>query len=234
MDFIDLLLSVAATANIALDQTQAVLLSRHVEIMLEWNSRMNLTRITTPEEVIVKHLLDSIAPARCLPASGRALDVGAGAGFPGIPLKIVRPDLDMLLLESTRKKVTFLNAAAAALQLPGLSALHESWQDFRKRKENVGTFQLIVMRAIKPEPEHISRLASTLLAPGGFFARWEALDAESPKKALHKTKKHHRLDVEFYGEFAYSLPGLDRPRVVRLWQKPGAGGSPGPEGLAQL
>lgn len=221
MDFIDLLLSGAATANIALTPAQAVLLSRHVQIMLEWNSRINLTRITAPEEVIVKHLLDSIAPARCLPATGRALDVGAGAGFPGIPLKIVHPDLDMLLLESTRKKVTFLNAAAASLQLPGLTALHESWQDFRKRKENVGAFQLIVMRAIKPEAEHISRLASTLLAPGGFFARWESLDTQAPKKTLHKAKKNHPLDVEFYGEFAYSLPGLDRPRVVRLWRKTG-------------
>ncbi|MGC8494034.1 MAG: 16S rRNA (guanine(527)-N(7))-methyltransferase RsmG [Syntrophobacteraceae bacterium] len=231
MDFIDILLSAAARANIAVTQPQAELLSRHVQIMLDWNSRINLTRITAPEEVIVKHLLDSIAPARCLPVTGRALDVGAGAGFPGIPLKIVSPDLDMLLLESTRKKVNFLNAAAASLQLPGLSAQHQSWQDFRKRKENVGTFQLIVMRAIKPEAEHINRLAASLLAPGGFFARWESLDTHSHKKTLHKAKKNHRPDVEFYGEFAYSLPGLDHPRVVRLWQK-AAGVSPEPGGLA--
>lgn len=214
--FTDLILTYAEKARVELSESQALLLSRHVRIMLEWNSRFNLTRITAPDEVIVKHLLDSIAPARYLPSSGHALDVGAGAGFPGIPLKIVHPDLQMLLLESSGKKVNFLTAAAAALELPGLTALHDSWQDFRRREENTGKFELIVMRAIKPEPAHISRLASSLLAPGGFFARWESLDPDVEREET-KQKKHPR--VEFYGDFDYPLPGVSRRRIVRLWRK---------------
>lgn len=224
--FSELILQYAAEAGVGLTEGQALLLSRHVRIMLEWNSRFNLTRITAPEEVIIKHLLDSIAPARYLPTSGHALDIGAGAGFPGIPLKIVHPDLEMVLLESSGKKVSFLSAAAASLGLPGIRPLHGSWQDFRRCEENAGKFTLIVMRALKPEPGHISRLASSVLAPGGFFARWESLDPDAKEGSIAETKQKGRLDVEFYGDFDYSLPGVKRRRVVRLWRKTGAGGRP--------
>jgi 16S rRNA (guanine527-N7)-methyltransferase len=176
--FADLILHRARGAQIELTEAQARLLSRHVHIMLDWNTRLNLTRITEPEEVVVKHLLDSIAPAKYLPSAGKALDVGAGAGFPGIPLKIVNSGLNMVLLESSRKKTAFLTEAAAALGLEEITALHGSWQDFRQKKENRNKFQLIVMRALRAEPEHISRLASWLLSPGGVFARWEALDPQ--------------------------------------------------------
>ncbi|MHC1725594.1 MAG: 16S rRNA (guanine(527)-N(7))-methyltransferase RsmG [Syntrophobacteraceae bacterium] len=83
---------------------EANLCTRHVNLMLEWNRRLNLTRIVSHNDIIVKHLLDSIVPAKYLPHSGPALDVGTGAGFPGIPLKIMSPALDFLLLDSNRKK----------------------------------------------------------------------------------------------------------------------------------
>jgi 16S rRNA (guanine527-N7)-methyltransferase len=220
-EFADLILSYPEAALLGLTDNQARLLSRHVRIMLEWNSRINLTRITAPEEIIVKHLLDSIVPAKYLPASGHALDVGAGAGFPGIPLKIVSPDLQMVLLESSTKKVSFLTAAAAALGMEGIQPLHGSWQDFRHDKENSGKFQLIVMRALKSEPEHISRLASSILAPGGIFARWEVLDPDGGDKGMKENKQKAPTGVEFYGDFDYSLPGVTRRRVVRLWKKSG-------------
>ena len=218
-EFTALILTYAADARIPLPENQACLLSRHVRIMLEWNSRFNLTRITESEEVIVKHLLDSIAPAKYLPSSGNALDVGAGAGFPGIPLKIVHPALRMVLLESSRKKVSFLSAATDSLAMDGLTPLHGSWQDFRQRRENTGTFQLIVMRALKLEPEHLSRLASTVLAPGGFFARWEVLDPDAAQPAISPPLGKKGLDMQFHGDFDYSLPGVKRRRVVRLWRK---------------
>ena len=120
-EFTDLILKFTGKAGIALTERQAQLLSLHIQLMLEWNPRLNLTRITGREEIIVKHLLDSILPAKFLPSSGHALDVGTGAGFPGIPLKIVYPDLQMVLLDSSRKKVSFLAAVAAALGLKGIT-----------------------------------------------------------------------------------------------------------------
>lgn len=216
--FADLILDRAKAAQVELTEAQAALLSRHVQIMLEWNTRFNLTRITAPEEVVVKHILDSIAPAKYLPSAGKALDVGAGAGFPGIPLTIVKRDLSMVLLESSGKKVTFLTAAAAALGLEQITPLHGSWQDFRQKKENRNRFELIVMRALRAEPEHISRMASWLLAPGGFFARWEVLDPQGGKDLGVKEVKGP-IDMEFHGDFGYSLPGVTRGRAVRIWKK---------------
>lgn len=215
-EFRDLILRYAEKACIGLTQTQAGLLSLHVRIMLEWNSRLNLTRITEPEQVIVKHLLDSIAPAKYLPSRGHALDVGAGAGFPSIPLKIVHPGLNMVLLESSRKKAEFLSQAAASLALPEMTVLHGSWQDLRHSKQYAGKFSLIVMRALKAEPEHLSRLAPSLLAPGGFFARWEVLD---PDGGLAPKHPKGRSSMEFQGDYEYVLPGLEHRRAVRLWKK---------------
>ena len=215
-EFSESVLKHAREALVELSETQARLLGLHVRIMLEWNERINLTRITAPKEVIIKHILDSIAPAKHLPESGRALDVGAGAGFPGIPLKIVHPDLQMVLLESSRKKAGFLAEAAQSLALPGLTVLHSSWQDFRQDKENHGKFALIVMRALKPEPEHLRRLAPSLLSPGGFFARWEVL---GDKKDSEETKGKIPESIGFHGDFEYRLPGVERRRAVRFWRK---------------
>ena len=148
-EFTDLILKSTRKAGISLTERQADLFSLHIQLLLQWNTRLNLTRITGREEIIVKHLLDSILPARFLPSSGCALDVGTGAGFPGIPLKIVYPDLQMVLLDSSRKKVNFLTAVAATLGLKGIRVLHGRWQDFSKVEEHANRFELITMRALK-------------------------------------------------------------------------------------
>lgn len=220
----DLILDYTGEAGIALVEKQAQLLSRHIRIMLEWNPRLNLTRITDREEIIIKHLLDSIAPAKYLPSSGYAVDIGTGAGFPGIPLKIVHPDLQMVLLESSRKKVSFLCAVTAALGLKGIRALHGRWQDFAWTEEHIDKFELITMRALRLEPEHITCLASSVLAPGGVLARWEVIDANAVRQGVKETSEVNCRDMEFQGDFNYSLPSTRQQRAVRLWRKTIAGG----------
>lgn len=225
-EFTNLILKFAGKAGIALNERRAQLLSRHVQLMLEWNLRLNLTRITGREEIIVKHLLDSILPARFLPSSGCALDVGTGAGFPGIPLKIVYPDLQMVLLDSSRKKVSFLAAAAATLGLKGIRVLHGRWQDFSKVEEHANKFELVTMRALRLEPEHISCLASTVLVAGGVLAWWGVGDAErlagwwAGCGGSETGKKNYR-DMEFEDDLEYLLPGIEQRRAVRLWRKTG-------------
>ncbi len=224
-EFANLILKFTDKAGIALTQRQAGLLSLHIQLMLEWNLRLNLTRITGREEIIVKHLLDSILPAKFLPSSGYALDVGTGAGFPGIPLKIVYPDLQMVLLDSSRKKVSFLTAVAAALGLKGIRVLHGRWQDFPKVEEHAGKFELITMRALRLEPEHITGLASLVLAPGGVLAWWGTGKAERLAECGGpQTAKTNYRDMEFQDDLKYLLPGMKQQRAVWLWRKTGAGG----------
>ena len=222
-EFTDLILNLTGRAGVSLTQRQAQLFSLHIQLMLEWNTRLNLTRITAREEIIVKHLLDSLLPAKFLPSSGKALDVGTGAGFPGIPLKIFHPDFQMLLLDSSRKKVSFLANVAAALGLRGIRAAHGRWQDLPGAEENIDKFQLITMRAVRLEPEHITSLASTALAPGGLFAWWGGCRAEEigDQSCGREPFEANYRGIEFLGAFSYPLPGLERQRAVWVWKKTG-------------
>src|SRR5947199_6301275 len=96
---------------------------RYRQELLDWNTRMNLTAITDPEEILIKHFLDSLSLLKVYDRpGGRLLDIGAGAGFPGLPLKIACPNWEVVLLEATGKKVAFLRHMIEALRLEGVVA----------------------------------------------------------------------------------------------------------------
>src|SRR5437870_6832970 len=100
--------------GLKLDAEQLKLLGRHVDLLLKWNKSINLTAITDPAEVVEKHVIDSLALAPLVP-KGSLLDAGSGAGFPGIPLAIALPELEVTLVDSVQKKVAFLKNALAEL-----------------------------------------------------------------------------------------------------------------------
>lgn len=213
-DFTALLLREATAAGVSLTEHQARLLLRHVDLMLQWNRRVNLTRITRPGEIIVKHLLDSLEPARVLPRAGAALDVGTGAGFPGVPLKIAHPDLDMVLLDASLKKVSFLKALLAELGLKNIRAAHGRWEEFAAASKN--GFRLITMRAVRLLPEHLLLLASQALEPGGVFAWWAGPGSGQSAGELSGCRFP---GLAPRGQYSYALPGLSAPRSVWTWEK---------------
>jgi 16S rRNA (guanine527-N7)-methyltransferase len=215
-DFTALILKYTDATGVALSEKQADLCRRHIELMLEWNRRLNLTRITDPDEIVVKHLLDSLLPARLLPQTGSALDIGTGAGFPGVPLKILHPDLDMILLDASRKKVSFLTVLAAKLGLKGIRAIHGRWEKFAESVEPGMRFQLVTMRAVRLEPEHLSKLAPKVLCPGGTFAWWGGPGSEEAAQTL-AGREFPGMEVQ--GGFPYALPGMARERSIWLWKK---------------
>lgn len=148
-------------------------------LLLKWNERVNLTAITRPLEVVDKHLLDSLAVLPEVPVGPqRVLDLGAGAGLPGIPWAIVRPDLDVTLVDAVQKKVAFIKAAAASLGLA--SRVHGLHLRATGAGDGLGSFDLVVSRAFM-DVEPWLDLARHYVRPGGLVM---AMVGQAPDPAL--------------------------------------------------
>ena len=157
---------------------RAAAFNRYAEMLRERNEKINLTAITEPEEVKVKHFLDSCSAAELLPGGASVLDIGSGAGFPGLPLKIVRPDLTVTLLDSVNKKVAFMNDVVAELKLSGVTAVHARIEDFPHK----GEYDAVVSRAVA-ELSTLAEYALPFVKIGGAFIAYKSEKAESEAAA---------------------------------------------------
>ena len=132
--------------GIKIDKNQQTKFDLYFQYIIEKNKVMNLTAITEENEVIIKHFLDSVLPEKFIPNNSKIVDVGSGAGFPAIPLKIVRPDLQVCMVDSLNKRVEFLKDVIFNLNLEKTIAIHERVEDFAsKNREN---FDVAVARAV--------------------------------------------------------------------------------------
>jgi len=153
-----------AGAGIEVPPGAVSVLVRHAEEMLRWNRSIRLTAITEPEEVAVKHILDSLLLLSFAPFPGRTLDFGSGAGYPGIPLAAALPDARVVLLESSAKKCAFLSHACALLGLRNAGVFLGRLE--QRHPLPIGRFENIVTRATLSPPE-AARLLVPFLLPGG-------------------------------------------------------------------
>ncbi|MDI6817077.1 MAG: 16S rRNA (guanine(527)-N(7))-methyltransferase RsmG [Actinomycetota bacterium] len=185
----ELLLEGSAALGLVLDEGQTEALLAYLGEIAAWNQRFNLTSITDTREMVVKHLLDSIALfSRFELAPGSSLvDIGAGAGLPGIPLKLIRPDLKLTLLESSAKKSAFLAHIIEFFDLENAIVANERAEDFGKSLENRNIFSYAVSRAVA-DLAVLVEYALPLLRIGGRFFCYKAKgvlgEVEGAKQAL--------------------------------------------------
>ncbi len=133
------------------DEKQTARFVRYYELLIERNNVMNLTAITDPEGVAARHFADSLAAASLLPQGAKVIDVGTGAGFPGIPLMIMRPDIELTLLDSLNKRIVFLNDVLKELGLSA-AAVHARAEDGARNQALRGRFDAVLSRAVAEVP----------------------------------------------------------------------------------
>jgi len=123
-----------------------------MKLLLEWNEKMNLTAITDPEEIVIQHFMDSISPLKLglIKGNQKIIDVGTGAGFPGLPLKIMMPEIKLVLLDSLKKRTEFLKKVVEVLQLEQVEIIHGRAEEFGRKAEYREQFDIVVSRAVAP------------------------------------------------------------------------------------
>jgi 16S rRNA (guanine527-N7)-methyltransferase len=186
----------------ALDQLAGL-----IALLARWNRTYNLTAVREPQEMVSRHLLDSLAVAPFLTA-GRLLDVGTGAGLPGLPLAILFPRQSFTLLDSNAKKLRFIRQAVAELGLNNVEVVHERMQEYQPAR----AFDMVISRAVA-SLEVLYRQASHVLAPGGrmLFMKGTLPENEMDKFAPGREVLHiERLQV----------PGLDAERHLIWFERP--------------
>lgn len=184
----ELLCEGALRMGVELSPAMAGLFMRYLSELKVWNRKINLTSLREDSDIVIGHFLDSVSAARFVPAGSRLLDIGSGAGFPGIPIKIVSPSVDVTLLESAHKKVTFMREVIRALGLEGVTAVWGRAEDEGNGIERRG-FDRVITRAVGPIPNML-RLSEPYLATGGRILlmrgrrggdEWEAAEARMKK-----------------------------------------------------
>lgn len=175
-----------------LTEDQAQKLSRFADLLIKWNESYNLTSITSPKDVLDLHLVDSLALAKCsgdlLNGSKTVLDVGSGGGLPAIPLAIVRPELEITMVDAVQKKTIFQRQAISMLRLKNIKAEHTRVEQIKER-----TFDVITSRAFASLSDMI-HLTEHLLAPGGV---WLAMKGKFPQEEVDALPQNVSISTVF-------------------------------------
>lgn len=174
----ELLKQIFQKYKIEASEKQIEQLVKFYELVISWNEKINLTAITDKKEFAFKHILDSVLPYACFSENAKLIDVGAGAGFPSIPLKILRPDLDITMLDSLNKRVNFLNLVIETLGLEKIRAIHGRCEDVAKDFMFREKFDYGVARAVAALPTLLEYVLP-FVKVGGQMLAYKSVQAQS-------------------------------------------------------
>lgn len=209
--------------GISLNEKQLLQFMQYYEFLIEWNSFMNLTAITEYDEVLKKHFIDSLAIVKILTKeellnSFSVIDIGTGAGFPGIPLKIVFPNLEVTLLDSLQKRVGFLQTVIDGLSLSGIDAIHGRAEEYAasgkgKYREQ---YDLCVSRAVA-NLSTLSEYCLPYVKVGGYFIPYKSGKIED--EYMHAKDAIRLLGGKKDKQASFTIPGTDMSRTLSLIRK---------------
>lgn len=204
--------------NINLTDQQKFQFERFFELLVEWNQKINLTAITEKEEVYLKHFYDSIAPilqGLIENQEIKLLDIGAGAGFPSLPMKILYPQLDVTIIDSLNKRINFLQLLAEELDLEGVHFYHGRAEDLAQDKNFRAQFDIVTARAVA-RMQVLSELTIPYLKVGGKLLALKASNA--PEELTEAKNALNLLFSKVEDNISYTLPNGD-PRYITIVEK---------------
>ena len=207
-----------AEQNINLTDQQKAQFERYFELLVEWNQKINLTAITEKEEVYLKHFYDSIAPilqGLIENQEIKLLDIGAGAGFPSLPMKILYPQLDVTIIDSLNKRINFLQLLAEELNLKGVHFYHGRAEDFAQEENFRAQFDIVTARAVA-RMQVLSELTIPYLKVGGKLLALKASNA--PEELTEAKNALNLLFSKVEDNLSYTLPNGD-PRYITIVEK---------------
>ncbi|MBN8230182.1 16S rRNA (guanine(527)-N(7))-methyltransferase RsmG [Corallococcus macrosporus] len=211
--FADQLASGCSALGVTVGPDVGPQLQRLMAELLKWNAKVNLTAITAPEEVLEKHFLDSLAVLPEVTGATSLLDLGAGAGFPGLPLRLALPGLGVTLVDTVGKKIAFIKAAAASLGLTGVRGLHARAEG-KPETEGIPRAQVLIARAFMDLPDWLN-LAPAYVEEGG---RVVAMLGKAQTDAELQARAAER-NLRVVSARAYRLPFSGAERQVAVFTK---------------
>ena len=204
--------------NINLTNEQALKFYKYMNLLLEWNEKINLTAITNPEEIILKHFVDSLTIGKYINKGESLVDVGTGAGFPGIPIKIYRDDINVTLVDSLNKRVKVLNIFIEELMLERIEAIHSRAEEFGRNSKYREKFDVSTSRAVA----NLATLSEYLIPLIKQQGKSICMKGSEIEEELNNSKK--AIDVlggKILKVDEFTLPNSDIKRNIIIIKKQG-------------